>query len=214
MPFLSVRFPPQFGVLKFRQPSTQTDFLVPLGKDLPPTELQPADDFALLAGQAWVSAFEQSGKSRIAKPRQQYRAADRLPQTGTRHYLEHALALFEHVLLKSKYKYQIRILAINVLRLLGAPSLSVTHYRVFGVKNVQFDTLSHLMVARGSTFVITGPKEAGVFGETVSAMGWHGSGQTEAREMVVRAFTNEAYQKVSPALAATARPLLARFTLC
>ncbi|KWU46443.1 actin cytoskeleton organization protein [Rhodotorula sp. JG-1b] len=151
---------------------------LPLGKDLPPTELQPADDFALLAGQAWVSAFEQ------------------LAQTGTRHYLEHALALFDHVLLKSKYKYQIRILAINLLRLLGAPPLSVAHYRVFGVKNVQFDTLSHLMVARGSTFVITGSKEAGVFGETVSAMGWHSSGQTEAREMVVRAFTNEAYQKV------------------
>ena len=74
----------------------------------------------------------------------------------------------------------------------------MTHYRVFGVKNVQFDTLSHLMVARGSTFAITGPKEAGVSGETASAMGWHGSGQTEAREMVVRAFTNEAYQKVSP----------------
>ncbi|TKA54938.1 hypothetical protein B0A53_02411 [Rhodotorula sp. CCFEE 5036] len=158
---------------------------LPLGKDLPPTELQPADDFALLAGQAWVSAFEQSGKSLTL-----------ILDSGTRHYLEHALALFEHVLLKSKYKYQIRILAINLLRLLGAPSLSVTHYRVFGVKNVQFDTLSHLMVARGSTFAITGPKQAGVSGETASAMGWHGSGQTEAREMVVRAFTNEAYQKV------------------
>jgi hypothetical protein len=39
---------------------------------------------------------------------------------------------------------------------LPPPSLSVTHYRVFGVKNVQFDTLSHLMVARGSTFAWRG----------------------------------------------------------
>ncbi|GAA5989285.1 hypothetical protein JCM10908_001242 [Rhodotorula pacifica] len=147
---------------------------LPLGKDFPPTELQPADDFALLAGQAWVSAFEQS---------------------GSRHYLEHALALFENVLLKSKYKYQIRILAINILRLLGAPSLSVQHYRIFGVKNVQFDTLSHLLAARGSTFAIAGPKEAGVMGETASAMRWYAGGQAEAREMVVRAITNEAYQK-------------------
>lgn len=30
------------------------------GANLPPTELQPADDFALLAGQAWVAAYQTS----------------------------------------------------------------------------------------------------------------------------------------------------------
>ncbi|BGP54000.1 mitochondrial distribution and morphology [Rhodotorula sphaerocarpa] len=148
---------------------------LPLGKDLPPTELQPADDFALLAGQAWVSAYQLS---------------------RSRGYLELALALSEHVLQKSKYKYQIRILAINLLRLLGASSLSLAHYRLFGVKNVQYDTLSHLILARGATFAITGPKEAGVMTEGASTIGWYGSGQREARELYVRAFTNEAYTKV------------------
>ena len=33
-----------------------------IGKGLPATELQPADDFALLAGQAFVSAWQQSSQ--------------------------------------------------------------------------------------------------------------------------------------------------------
>ena len=36
-----------------------------LGQDLPATELQPADDFALLAAQAYVSLYRQTSLSRF-----------------------------------------------------------------------------------------------------------------------------------------------------
>jgi N-terminal acetyltransferase B complex non-catalytic subunit len=39
---------------------TFTDSIPAIGKDLPPTELQPADDFALLACQAYVNAYHLS----------------------------------------------------------------------------------------------------------------------------------------------------------
>ncbi|BGO97647.1 Actin cytoskeleton organization protein [Rhodotorula toruloides ATCC 204091] len=148
---------------------------LPLGKDLPPTELQPADDFALLAGQAYVSAFHLS---------------------HDRSYLERALVLLEHVLLRSKYKYQVRILTINILRLLGASSAALAHYCIFGVKNVQYDTLSHLVTARGATFAIESGKDVGVFEEALATSIWYASGQREAREMVVKAFNNNALSKI------------------
>ncbi|BGP37872.1 mitochondrial distribution and morphology [Rhodotorula kratochvilovae] len=152
--------------------------VLPLGRDLPPTELQPADDFALLAGQAFVSAF--------------HLAHDRS-------HLERALIIAEHALQRSKYKYQLRILAINLLRLLGASSASLAHYRVFGVKNIQHDTLSHLVLARGATFAIEqggGRADAGVWEEMLSTEAWYAGGRREAREMVVKAFSYGAFGKV------------------
>ncbi|GEM09601.1 actin cytoskeleton organization protein [Rhodotorula toruloides] len=148
---------------------------LPLGKDLPPTELQPADDFALLAGQAYVSAFGLS---------------------HDRSYLERALVVLEHVLLRSKYKYQVRILTINILRLLGASSAALAHYRIFGVKNVQYDTLSHIVMARASTFAIESGKDVGVFDVALATSTWYTSGQREAREMVVKAFNTNALSKI------------------
>ncbi|GJN88621.1 hypothetical protein Rhopal_001587-T1 [Rhodotorula paludigena] len=150
---------------------------LPLGKDLPATELQPADDFALLAGQAYVSAYQLS---------------------RDRSYLERAVVLIDQALLRSKYKYQLRILLLSLLRQLGASSLSLAHYRPFGVKNIQHDTLSHLVLARGATFAIEGgaQKEAGVFETVLVTEGWYGSGRREAREMVVKALDCNAYSKV------------------
>ncbi|BGP30008.1 mitochondrial distribution and morphology [Rhodotorula toruloides] len=148
---------------------------LPLGKDLPPTELQPADDFALLAGQAYVSAYHLS---------------------HDRSYLERALVLLDHVLLRSKYKYQVRILTINILRLLGASSAALAHYHFFGVKNIQYDTLSHLVMSRGATFAIESGKDVGVFEEALATSTWYASGQREAHEMVVKAFNNNALSKI------------------
>ncbi|GAA6061664.1 hypothetical protein JCM10212_000847 [Sporobolomyces blumeae] len=148
---------------------------LPLGQDLPPTELQPADDFALLAGQALVSAYHMS---------------------RDRAHLERAAALLDHALRKSRYKYQIRIVLINILRLLGAPSLSLAHYRTFGVKNVQYDTLSHLVVHRAATFALEASKDAGVFDEMQRTIQWYGLGSTEASQMSTQPFTYPNYTKV------------------
>lgn len=72
------------------------------GKDLPDTELQPADDLAMLAGQAFVSAWRISGDSA-----QLYNAA----------------ALLEYASSRSKQSYLIRLLLIRIYRLLGTYGL-------------------------------------------------------------------------------------------
>ncbi|GAA6037170.1 hypothetical protein JCM8097_008769 [Rhodosporidiobolus ruineniae] len=150
---------------------------LPLGEDLPPTELQPVDDFVLLACEGFVSAYHLS---------------------HDRSYLERALFVAETALLRSKYKYQLRILASNLLRLLAAPSASLMHYRTFGVKNIQHDTLSHLVVSRGATFAIEGNvgKEGGVFEAAAQTEKWYRGGTREAQEMVVKALNYNAYSKV------------------
>jgi N-terminal acetyltransferase B complex non-catalytic subunit len=100
-------------------------------------------------------------------------------------------------LLTSKYKYQLRILTSNILRLLAAPSLSLIHYRTFGVKNVQYDTLSHLVISRGATFAIENAgKEGGVFEATTETEKWYKGGQKEAQEMVVKAYNQGTFSKV------------------
>ncbi|GAA5911076.1 uncharacterized protein JCM6883_004262 [Sporobolomyces salmoneus] len=148
---------------------------LPLGEELPPTELQPADDFALLAAQASVSAYHLS---------------------NDRSYLERAAALLDHALRSSKYKYQSRILLINIYRLLGASSLSLSHYRTFGVKNIQYDTLSHLILNRGATFAIESGKDLGVHEEAIQTERWYKMGQNEAAQMCVQTFTLPNYGKV------------------
>lgn len=118
-----------------------------------------------------------------------------------RSYLERCIMITSTALLTSKYKYQLRILTSNILRLLAAPSLSLTHYRTFGVKNVQHDTLSHLVVGRGSTFAIENAgKEGGVFEATTETEKWYNGGKLEAQEMVLKAFTYGSFSKVRSSL--------------
>lgn len=170
------------------------------GKDLPPTELQPADDFALLACQALVSAFHLSRPSRSSFSPLLASAPDPLHYTDDRAYLDRALVIGEHALQRSKYKYQLRILVVNLLRLVGASSLSLAHYRLFGVKNIQHDTLSHLVLARGATFAIgqggNRANDVGVWDEVLGTEAWCAGGRREAAEMVVKAVSLGALAKV------------------
>lgn len=69
-----------------------------LGKDLPDTELQPADDLALLSGQAFVSAWR-TGRDAV--------------------HLYNAVAVLECASSRSKHSYKIRLLLIRIYRLLG-----------------------------------------------------------------------------------------------
>ncbi|ORY72573.1 actin cytoskeleton organization protein [Leucosporidium creatinivorum] len=146
---------------------------LPLGKGLPPTDLQPADDFALLAGQAFVAAWQYS---------------------RDRSCLERALVVLEYGLQRSKHKYQIRILAINILRLLGASSSAIAHFRILNPKAIQNDTLSHLVLNRAATFAVT--QDAAVLEEAVSASKWYKTGEHEAAEMAVRVFSYHNYSKI------------------
>lgn len=123
------------------------------GKELPDTELQPADDLALLSGQAFVGAWKAGGEAV---------------------HLYQAAAVLEYASSRSKQSYLIRLLLIRVYRLLGtfmfgsidmfnrvdrrlvgASSLALEHYRAMNVKQVQTDTLSHLILTRASTFSLS-----------------------------------------------------------
>ncbi|KAL8278029.1 hypothetical protein RQP46_009661 [Phenoliferia psychrophenolica] len=146
---------------------------LPLGKGLVATELQPADDFALLAGQAFVSAWEFS---------------------HDRAHLEKAIAVLDFAAARSRYKYQIRILLVHLLRLLGASSLAVLHYRILGVKSIQYDTLSHVLLTRAATFAIG--NDPGLAEETAASQKWYTTGEHEASEMVIRAFNFKNYTKI------------------
>ncbi|KAK4053051.1 mitochondrial distribution and morphology [Microbotryomycetes sp. JL201] len=150
---------------------------LPLGKLLPQTELQPADDFAVLAAESCVSAFH------VSKDRS---------------WLERAIAILGFVVSKSKYRYQARILLINIARLLGAPSLAITHFRALNLKSIQLDTLSHLVLTRAATFgVVDHAKgDSGLLAIAASAARFHEIGSNEATEMVVRALHLNTYSKV------------------
>lgn len=121
---------------------------VELGSSLPVTELQPADDLALLAGHAFVSLWT---------------------TTKEETYLYNAAVVLEYALTKSRMSFQIRLLLVRIYRLLGmypytlgtlgltdenagAPSLALEHYRAVNIKQVQNDTLSHFLLTRASTF--------------------------------------------------------------
>lgn len=104
---------------------------LPLGKDLPTTELQPADDLALLAGSNFISLWK---------------------LTNDEKYLVDAVIFLEYALSKSINSFQTRLLLIRIYRLLGASSLAIEHYRALQVKQVQNDTLSHFILSRASNF--------------------------------------------------------------
>ncbi|KAM0792440.1 hypothetical protein ACM66B_005117 [Microbotryomycetes sp. NB124-2] len=151
---------------------------LPLGKGLPQTELQPADDFAILAAEGCVSEFH---------------------ITKERSWLERAVAILECVLLKSKYRYQARILLINIVRLLGAPSLAISHFRALNLKSIQLDTLSHLVLARAATFGVVdhARNDVGLLAVATNAARFHEIGCNEATEMVVRSLHLDTYSKVT-----------------
>ncbi|CDR99997.1 related to MDM20-non-catalytic subunit of the NatB N-terminal acetyltransferase [Sporisorium scitamineum] len=106
-----------------------------VGASLPETEMQPADDFALLGVQALLSAYQLSGGKLV--------------------YLQQTIALLEFALTKSKKAYQLRMLLVRSYVLAGAFDRASMHYGLIGLKSVQTDTLSHLISERCSAFSAT-----------------------------------------------------------
>ena len=75
---------------------------LPLGRDLPKLELQPADDLAILAAQVYVNMFVLD--SAVA-------------------HLHNAIVLLEYALKKSPQSYQIRLELVRIYRLLGVAAI-------------------------------------------------------------------------------------------
>ncbi|KAJ7235444.1 actin cytoskeleton organization protein [Mycena haematopus] len=146
-----------------------------LGASLPPTELQPADDLALLAGNVFVSLWKMSNDEK---------------------YLYNAVALLEFALTKSKQSFHTRLMLIRIYRLLGAPSLALEHYRIMQIKQVEYDTLSHFVLSRSSTFSLAASGDLTLATECIESSQIYISNTQDTGEYIARAFTGEKYSQI------------------
>ncbi|KAG0140779.1 hypothetical protein CROQUDRAFT_718493 [Cronartium quercuum f. sp. fusiforme G11] len=105
---------------------------LPLGKDLPETSLQPADDLAILSVQVLVEDW--------------YTNKDKVDNVYGSIYI------LEMVLNKSMHRYQARSLLIRLCRLIGDRQRALNHFISLGLKHIQLDTLGHLGLDRVSIF--------------------------------------------------------------
>ncbi|KAF8965269.1 actin cytoskeleton organization protein [Flammula alnicola] len=148
---------------------------LPLGASLPPTELQHADDLVLLAGNAYVNLWK---------------------LTNNNCHLLNAVYLLEFALTKSKQSFLTRLILMRIYRLLGAPALALEHYRVMQIKQVQHDTLSHLILSRASTFSLASTGDLTLATECLESTQIYLSNSQETGDFVVRAFTAEKYSQI------------------
>ncbi|KAJ3517170.1 hypothetical protein NLJ89_g669 [Agrocybe chaxingu] len=148
---------------------------LPLGAGLASTELQPADDLMLLAGNALVNLWK---------------------LTGNNDHLFNAVYLLEFALTKSKQSFLTRLILIRIYRLLGAPSLALDHYRAMQIKQVQHDTLSHLILSRSSTFSLASTGDLTLATECLESTQIYLSNSQETGDYIVRAFTSEKYSQI------------------
>ncbi|KIJ41164.1 hypothetical protein M422DRAFT_31798, partial [Sphaerobolus stellatus SS14] len=148
---------------------------LPIGKSLPVTDLQPADDLAVLAAEVYVSMWTLSGNIS---------------------YISTAAIFLESALRRSKHNYQFRIMLIRLYRLLAAPGLALDHYRTLNPRQMQTDTLSHLILSRAATFSLASIGDLTMPNECLEASQIYTSNSSETAEMIARAFSHEKYSQV------------------
>ncbi|PPR03615.1 hypothetical protein CVT24_007731 [Panaeolus cyanescens] len=148
---------------------------ISLGANLPSTELQPGDDLVLLAANALISAWKLS--------------------QSTSHLLT-AINLLEFALTKSKHCFLARLVLIRLYRILGAPLPALEHYRALNIKQVQNDTLSHLVLSRASTFSLASMGDLTLSTECLEATQIYLSNSQETGDFIVRAFNAEKYSQI------------------
>ncbi|KAI5833927.1 hypothetical protein K523DRAFT_369462 [Schizophyllum commune Tattone D] len=145
------------------------------GDHLPTTELQPADDLAILAGQTFVSLWT---------------------MTGEQKYLYSAAAFLEYALTKSNQAFEMRLMLVRIYRMLAAPALALEQYRAMGAKNVQQDTLSHFILSRASLFSLAPVGDITMMAECMESMQIYLSNANETSEFITRAFNAEKYSQI------------------
>ncbi|KAN0064894.1 mitochondrial distribution and morphology [Thecaphora frezii] len=160
-----------------------------IGKSLPDTEMQPADDLALLGSQSLVSAYSLSPEHSIG-------------------LLQQVVAVLEFACGKSKKGYQLRMLLIRCYLILGCFDRASIHYNLVGIKAIQNDTLSHLISDRASSFTAcaspsaaeaksakSGPRPL-VSKAIAAAEEIYSENQRSTPEMVVKCFEHGTFSRV------------------
>ncbi|TFY72671.1 hypothetical protein EVG20_g343 [Dentipellis fragilis] len=146
-----------------------------LGKDLPKTELQPADDLVILAAHVFVNMYALSKDEA---------------------HLHNAIVILEFASKRSPKSYQIHLLLVRVYRLLGAPQLGLEHYRLLNAKSIQNDTLSHFVLSRASTFSLAASGDLTYASECLESSQIYMSNSQETSDFIVRAFSTERYSQI------------------
>jgi N-terminal acetyltransferase B complex non-catalytic subunit len=104
-----------------------------IGKDLPETDLQLADDFALLAAEALIRAWK---------------------LTNDTAELLQAATVLNFATMKSQYKNQLRLSLVRVLRLLGLSASALEAFTGLKIRSVQYETLTHFVTDRSTSFLL------------------------------------------------------------
>jgi len=81
--------------------------------------------------------------------------------------------------------------------LLGAPQLALDHYRLLGVKQVQHDTLSYLILSRATNFSLSATGDLTYASECLEASHIYFNNSQETSEFMVKAFSTEKYSQIS-----------------
>jgi N-terminal acetyltransferase B complex non-catalytic subunit len=111
---------------------------IPLGKDLPKTEMQPADDYALLSAQALVHASVM-----------QREFGDKSASVS---FLL-AIVILTTALRYSPRGYRLRVLLIQLLRQFGNADIARKEFEEIGIKAIQQDTLGWILASRSSSII-------------------------------------------------------------
>ncbi|WFD26357.1 mitochondrial distribution and morphology [Malassezia nana] len=136
---------------------------------VPDTEMHPGDDLALLAAMEACTGPEA---------------------------LNTAAVIALHGCDKSNRAYRLRLFLIRLLLRLGCLKLALEHFEALGLKAVQFDTVSHYMMDRNSSF--GGSHAADIANQWESHMQhFYSHSAYEVPEALGRAFSNGKFSQVS-----------------
>ncbi|MCO5585377.1 hypothetical protein L7F22_039310 [Adiantum nelumboides] len=158
---------------------------LPMSKDLPKTEMQPGDDFALLTVQALINA------SSIRRRR---------GEKGWQDFLFLASTLLKEGLKHSPKAYKLRILQVRLLLQFGSIDQARKQFDCLGIKAVQYDTLGWILAHRYAHSTLLLPPSSEEERQWLINMRqmrnvWQ-EGRTQVPEMVCRAMEHGTFSRV------------------
>lgn len=155
---------------------------VSFGDDVPDTDVKPADDLALMAAQELVSGWAEDGGEQwlILAALVLLAATGRSPANG-----------------------EVRLLLVQVYRLLGVPSLILHQLEALKMRTFQQDTVLHVVVSRASSDALIGGIDyrSAVTRIILQRRQMYTSTNLEVGDALGGAFANEAYSQVAEMLA-------------
>ncbi|KAJ3043125.1 N-alpha-acetyltransferase 25, NatB auxiliary subunit [Rhizophlyctis rosea] len=145
---------------------------IPLGQKLDERELQPGDDFLVLAAHILVDLYAANRDNEIP--------------------LYEAAAILEYGLLRSKFNFQIKLILIRVYYELGAYQKALALASTLDIKHIQNDTLSFLFTD-DLELLACFDKAVASFMKTLTI---YTSNDRETPEMIVQAFKFATFSKI------------------